>query len=108
VSEFYDMSENHGVMIGFKDAVDFFENVGRIIDDNDVDVDRNFPEKFTRAMNRLRYECDHATKAYKVNRLQRLSGKGCFERCGNCYSEAIQHNPQYNYCPNCGYKIDRT
>ena len=65
------------MMIGMDDTIDFFAEVSTILDDDGVETDEDFPERYTLAMNRLRYERD----------------------------KAVGVNPQYKFCPNCGYMI---
>ncbi|WP_285823942.1 hypothetical protein [Schaedlerella arabinosiphila] len=92
------------MMMGMDDTIDFFLEVSQILDDNDVETDKEFPEKYTRAMNRLRYERDKSC-GVPVKKLKKRYRSGYFERCGNCGSECIDGKPHYHYCPNCGYAV---
>lgn len=91
------------MMIGMNDAVDFFAEVAMIIDDNDIEVDKIFSERYTCAMNRLRYERDKSV-GVKKKQVKKVHGAGCLEYCGNCGFELTIY-PQYRFCPNCGYRI---
>lgn len=44
------------MMMGMEDAIDFFREVSQILMDNDIEMDVDFPDRYTNAMNRLRYE----------------------------------------------------
>lgn len=90
--------------MGMDDVIIFFMMVAQILDDDDVETDKDFPEKYTQAMNRLRYERD---KSYgvRVKKIKSKNHRGCIVKCGNCGSECIDGNTQYHYCPNCGYAV---
>lgn len=92
------------MMMGMNDAIDFFMEVSQILDDNDVETDEEFPERYTQAMNRLRYERDKSCGA-SIKKIKKMYGRGYFVRCGNCGSSSIDGNPHYRYCPNCGYAV---
>lgn len=91
-------------MIGIDETIDFFGEVSGILDDNDVDVDRDFPEEYTCAMNRLRYMRNKEYGAKKKIVKAKVRSCGYFVYCGNCRYE-LTNNPHYKFCPNCGYKI---
>lgn len=89
------------------EVIDFFEMVSQILDDNDVETDGEFPEKYTQALNTLRYE-RRKSDGVRVKSIKKVRGPGKIIRCGNCGSESIDTEPQYKFCPNCGYKIIRS
>lgn len=91
------------VMMGTDDMVEFFGEVSMILDDNDVEVDKDFPEKYTRAMNRLRYIQDKERPVkVKVTKASRVIYDTV--SCGNCGFD-LTHNRHYKFCPNCGYGV---
>lgn len=92
------------MMMGMNDAVDFFMEVSQILDDNDVETDKEFPGRYTQAMNRLRYERDKSCGS-TVKKIRSKNKRGCIVKCGNCGSGCIDGNPHYHYCPNCGYAV---
>lgn len=92
------------MMMGMNDAIEFFMEASQILDDNDVETDKEFPEKYTQAMNRLRHERDKSNGA-AAKKVKSKNSRGCIVRCGNCGSECIDGNPHYHYCPNCGYAV---
>ena len=92
------------MMMGMDDVIDFFCEASQILDDNDVETDKEFPERYTQAMNRLRYERDKSCGVL-TKKIKKMRGSGYFTRCGNCESECIDGNPHYRYCPNCGYAV---
>lgn len=91
------------MMIGMDDTIDFFAEVSTILDDDGVETDEDFPERYTLAMNRLRYERDKAV-GVKKKRIKKVYGVGYIESCGNCGFD-LSVSPQYKFCPNCGYMI---
>lgn len=91
-------------MMSPDDTIEFFMRVSQILDDCDAETDKEFPERYTQAMNRLRYERDKS-RGVPVKRIKKKHGSGHFVRCGNCGSECINGNPHYHYCPNCGYAV---
>lgn len=92
-----------GKMMSADDMVEFFEEVSMILDDNDVETDRDFPEKYTCAMNRMRYlrDKEHPVPV-KVIKGRRASRD--FKSCGKCGFD-LTHRRHYQFCPNCGYTI---
>ena len=91
------------MMLGMDDTIDFLKEVVMILDDNDIEVDKDFPERYTCAMNRLRYERDKSVGA-KKKKIKKLRRVEYFESCGNCGFD-LSVSPQYKFCPNCGYMI---
>lgn len=91
------------MMIGMDDTIDFFGKIAEILMDNDVEIDKKTEEKYTYAMNRLRYERDKSV-GVKKKKIKKLYGVGYFESCGNCGFD-LSISPQYKFCPNCGYMI---
>lgn len=94
------------MMMGMNDTVEFFMMVSQILDDNDVETDKDFPDKYTQAMNRIRYERDRSCGA-SVKKVKSKNRRGQIVSCGNCGSECIDGNPHYKFCPNCGYAVKR-
>ncbi len=92
------------MMMEMDEVIDFFVEVSGILDDNDVETDKGFPERYTLAMNRLRYERDKSYGA-EVKKVKSKNSRGRIVRCGSCGSGCIDGNPHYRYCPNCGYTI---
>lgn len=91
-------------MMGMNDVIDFFAEVSGILNDNNIETDKEFPERYTQAMNRLRYERDKSC-GVEVKKIKSKNIRGCIVRCGNCGSECIDGNPHYHYCPNCGFAV---
>lgn len=94
------------MMMGMDEAIGFFTDVAMILDDNDVQADKDFADKYTQAMNRIRYERDKS-RGSQVKKIKKMNGSGHIEKCGNCGSECINGNYNYRYCPNCGYAVKR-
>lgn len=93
------------MMMGMDDTIDFFREISQILMDNDIEIDTDFPNTYTKAMNRLRYERE---KSYgsKKKRIKKIYGSGYLERCGNC-GFGLNNVPHYEFCPNCGYRIKK-
>lgn len=88
-------------------AVEFFQNLGTILDDVDIydSLDEDFSEKYNRAMNRLKYLTRKDLGA-KAKEIKKVYGHGIISvNCGHCGSELSE--PYWKYCPNCGYSIKR-
>lgn len=94
-----------GIMMSMDDAVDFFEEVSMILDNDNVETDKNFPEKYTRAMNRLRY-VQRKEQGVMVKVLKGRRPIYDMVSCGKCGFD-LTNSPHYNFCPNCGYEIIR-
>ena len=93
----------HTNMMGMDDTIEFFAEVSLILDDDGVETDEDFSERYTLAMNRLRYERDKAV-GVKKKKIKKIYGIGEIESCDNCGFD-LSISPQYKFCPNCGYKI---
>ena len=92
------------MMMSMDEAIEFFVMASQILNDNNVKTDKEFPQKYTQAMNRMRYEREKS-RGVPVKKIKKRDGSGYFVRCGNCGSECINGNPHYHYCPNCGYAV---
>lgn len=93
-----------GKMMSADKMVEFFEEVSMILDDNDVETDRDFPEKYSCAMNRMRYlrNKEHPVPV-KVIKGRRPSMD--LISCGNCGFSGLAGKEHYKFCPGCGYII---
>lgn len=90
-------------MMSADDMVEFFGEVSAILDDNDVETDRDFPEKYTCAMNKMRYLRDKEhPMPVKIIKGRRPSMD--FISCGRCGFD-LRNKRHYKFCPNCGYTI---
>lgn len=90
-------------MIGMDDTIDFFVKIAEILMDNDVEIDKKTEEKYTYAMNRLRYERDKSV-GVKKTKVKKIHGIGEYQYCGNCRFD-LTIDPHFKFCPNCGYMI---
>lgn len=92
-----------GQTIGIDETVELFEQLGDFLQDNDIEMetDGDFPQRYTHAMNRLRY-LQKREKGIKAKKTSKRYG-GYFITCGNCGSGIDAH---YRFCPHCGYLID--
>ena len=86
-----------GSCMSGKDAVEWMENkcAPVILEQNDPELE----EKFNKVLNRLRYE---VKKTVPVP-VKELRGRRVDHDCGNCGHVAFAG---YEYCPNCGHRID--
>lgn len=93
-----------GKMMSSDDMVEFFAEVSMILDDNDVETDRDFPEKYSCAMNRMRYlrNKEHPVPVKVIK--GRRPGMDIIS-CGNCGFSGLAGKRHYHFCPNCGYTI---
>lgn len=62
--------------------------------------------KLPRAINRINYLRDRDVGC-EVRKIPKLNGRDYLVSCGNCGNEAIERNPHYQFCPNCGFKVKR-
>lgn len=93
------------MMMGMEDAIDFFREVSQILMDNDIEMDAEFPDRYTNAMNRLRYENEKSRGSIK-KKIKKIYSSGYLESCGNC-GFGLNNVPHYEFCPNCGYRINK-
>ena len=91
------------MMIGMDDTIDFFAKIAEILMDNDVEIDKKTEEKYTYAMNRLRYERDKSV-GVKKTKVKKIHGIGEYQYCGNCRFD-LTIDPHFKFCPHCGYRI---
>lgn len=91
------------MMIGMDDTIDFFVKITEILMDNDVEIDKKTKEKYTCAMNRLRYERDKSV-GVKKTKVKKIHGIGEYQYCGNCRFD-LTIDSHFKFCPNCGYMI---
>lgn len=68
-----------------------------------VEIDKKTEEKYTYAMNRLRYERDKSV-GVKKTKVKKIHGIGEYQYCGNCRFD-LTIDPHFKFCPNCGYMI---
>ena len=93
--------------ISSQETIEFFQNIGSILDDVDIYdcIDDDFSEKYTCAMNRLKYLAGKDLGA-EPKKIKKVYGKGIKSvNCGNCGSELREIH--WKHCPNCGYRIKR-
>lgn len=95
----------YGRMMNNDELVDFFEDLGTTLDDVEAEIDVEFPLKYTRAMNTIRYLTDKV-EGEKARVIKRVKGCGWLVDCGNC-GFCLDSSPHYNFCPKCGFKIIR-
>lgn len=95
----------YGIMMNYDELAHFFEDLGTILDDLEVEVDAEFPLKYTHAVNTVRYLCDK-TSGKQAREIKRSKSVGYTVDCGNC-GFSLDASPHYKFCPNCGFKILR-
>lgn len=102
------------MMMEMNDTIDFFMEVSQMLDDDDVETDKEFAEKYTQAMNRLRYERDKSygehTKEENTEELKKCpfcGGKAVFKKTGNF---STHHSVGFSFeieCGECGVKLPK-
>jgi hypothetical protein len=97
------MFELTGKCCGALDAIEFFESLPVVIDEESKDTE--FCDKYEAALNRFRYEAAKGIGC-KIRILKAVkSWHHDTYSCGHCGAGVTEAN--WKYCPTCGTKIIR-
>jgi len=100
------MNMETGKCMGGKDALEFFQSLGSILDDLEIydSVDEDFSDKYNMALNRFKYLAKKDISV-KPKYIKKVKGRGIYAvNCGACGYKLSEVGRRF--CPNCSQRID--